>query len=195
MRKRIVITLALALFMAGFVTLPWAGAQEKTAPAESAPKESAPQLKPANSYKVEFTVNELDNGKKVNSRTYSMLMRAEASPKWTDRQRLRVGSRIPVSTGGISASPVQYQDVGMNIDCRLMPMGNGKVSIDTNWEYSAVGEEERAAHDSQPPVFRQVRSSVQVVLPLGKPTTISEMDDVASTHRFVFEVKVTKINP
>ena len=189
MRKRSVIVVALALFLMGCASLPWAAAQE---PAKG--KEDD-QLKPTDSYKVEFTVNELDNGKKINSRSYSMLMRAEASPKWTDRQRLRVGSKVPVSIGGTSASPVQYQDVGMNIDCRLMPMGNGKVSIDTNWEYSAVGEEERAAHDSQPPVFRQVRSSVQAVLPLDKPTVISEMDDVASTHRFVFEVNVTKINP
>jgi hypothetical protein len=72
-------------------------------------------------------------------------------------------------------------------------MGNGKVAIDTNWEYSAVGEEQGSAHDTQPPVFRQARSSVGAVVPMDKPTVVAEMDDVASTHKYVFEVKVTKI--
>jgi hypothetical protein len=72
-------------------------------------------------------------------------------------------------------------------------MGNGRVSIGTNWDYSSVEGEQ--ARDTKNPVVRQVRSSVEAVVPLDKPTVISEMDDVASTHRFVFEVKVTKINP
>jgi hypothetical protein len=192
MRKRIVITLALALFMAGFASLPWAAAQEKTAPAESAPKEGEAQLKPSDSYKLEFTVNELESGKKINSRSYSMLIRAVAHPKWTDTKQLRVGSRIPVE---MSADKFQYQDVGMDIDCRLLPMENGKVLIGTNWHYSSVAGEQVLNQGAQHPVFRQVSSNVEAVVPLDKPTVISEVDDVASTHRFVFEVKVTKINP
>jgi hypothetical protein len=185
MRKRIVTTVALALFLTCVASLPSAAAQE-------AAKESEAQLKPADSYKVEFTVNELENGKKINSRSYSMLLRAVAVPKWTDRQGLRVGSKVPIATG-TGTNSFQYQDVGMNIDCRLLPMGNGKVSIDTNWDYSSV--EGGQARDTQHPVLRQVRSSVEAIVPEDKPTVIAEMDDVASTHRYVFEVKVTKITP
>jgi hypothetical protein len=147
---------------------------------------------------VEFTVNELDNGKKINSRSYLMLVRAEALPKFTDTRRLRVGSKVPYSTStgtGTATNSIQYQDVGMNIDCRLMPMGNGNVAIDTNWEYSSVESEQGVNHDTQHPVFRQVRNSVDAVVPLDKPTVIAEMDDVPSTHRYVFELKVTKISP
>jgi hypothetical protein len=196
MRKKIVTTVALAMFLTGATCLPWAAAQEKTAPAESSPKEGEAQAKPADSYKVEFTVNELDNGKKINSRSYFMLLRAVAVPEWTNRQGLRVGSKVPIATGiftGPGPGSFQYQNVGMDIDCRLMPMGNGRVSIGTNWDYSSVEGEQ--ARDTKNPVVRQVRSSVEAVVPLDKPTVISEMDDVASTHRFVFEVKVTKINP
>lgn len=186
MRKRIVFTVALALFLTGAASLPWAAAQETA-------KQSEPQVKPSDSYKVEFTVNEMDSGKKINSRSYMMLLRAEPVPKFTDTKRLRVGSRVPYATGTGSASSFQYQDVGMNIDCRLLPMGNGNVVIDTNWEYTSL--EPGASHDTLPPVFRQVRSSVEAVVPLSKPTVISEMDDVASTHHYVFELKVTKIAP
>lgn len=85
-------------------------------------------------------MNELDGGKKINSRSYLILLRAEALPRWIDRQLLRVGSRVPYATGtGAGSNTIQYQDVAMNIDCRLLPMGNGKVAIDTKWEYSSVG--------------------------------------------------------
>jgi hypothetical protein len=193
MRKRIVITAAMVLFLTSVAGIPWAAAQET--PKE---KEGEAQLKPSDSYKVDFTVNELDNGKKINSRSYSMLVRADALPKFTDTKRLRVGSRVPYSTStgtDTATNNIQYQDVGMNIDCRLLPMGNGNVVIQTNWEYSSVEGGPGVSHDTLGPVFRQVHSSVEAVVPLDKPTVISEMDDVASTHRYVFEVKVTKITP
>jgi hypothetical protein len=175
--------IALALFLTPFASLPWAAAQESA-------KQSDAQITPADSYKVEFTINELDSGKKINSRSYSMLVRAEAIPKWTEMKQLRATSRVPYSTGSTS---FQFQEVGMNIDCRLLPMGNGKVAIGTNWEYSSVASEQ--AQDPQRPVFRHDSSHVEAVVPLDKPTVIAEMDDVASTHRYVFEVKVTKITP
>lgn len=189
MRKKIATTVTLALFLTGVACLAQT-AQETT-------KEAETQLKPSVSYKLEFTVSELDNGKKINSRAYSMLMRAEALPKFTDMQRLRVGSRVPYSTStgpGTTTNAIQFQDVGMNIDCRLLPMGNGHVVISTNWAYSTVADAQGVKHDALAPVFREVRSSVEAVVPLDKPTVIAEMDDAGSTQRYVFEVKITKIS-
>jgi hypothetical protein len=192
MQKRIVTTVALTLFLTGAASLPWATAQEKKATTEPAAKESDTQLKPTDAYKVDFTLNELENGKQINTRSYSMLMGAENLPKWTELKRLRVGSKVPVPTGG---GGYQYEDVGMNIDCRLLPMGNGKVAIDTNWDYSSLAGDPGVNPNRQSPVFRQVRTSEEAVVPLNKPTVIAEMDDVASTRRYVFEVKVTKVTP
>jgi hypothetical protein len=182
MRKKIVRTALLALFVAGAASLEWAAAQETG-------KQGEAQAQPGDSYKVEFTVNEMDSGKKINSRSYSMLLRAGEPNKYTDWKRLRVGSRVPVT----EASKFQYMDVGMDIDCRLWPMGNDKVSISTIWDYSSLEGEQ--GHDTQNPVIRHVRSEVEAIVPMDKPTVISEVDDVASTHRYVFEVKVAKINP
>ena len=83
----------------------------------------------------------------------------------------------------------------MNIDCRLLPMGNGKVAIDTSWEFSSPEGEQGVGHGTEQPIFRQVVNSVDAVVPLDKPTVMAEMDDVASTRRYVFEMKVTKITP
>jgi hypothetical protein len=177
--------IALALLMTCFASLPWAAAQESA-------KQSEAQLTPADSYKMEFTVNEMESGKKINSRSYLMLIRAEALPKWTDMKQLRMGSKVPYDTG---PNMYQFEDVGMNIDCRLLPMGSGKVAIGTNWEYSSIGSDQEVNHDTHRPAIRHVSSHVEAVVPLDKPTVIAEMDDVASTHRYVFEVKVTKITP
>ncbi|HTS68688.1 MAG TPA: hypothetical protein VMO17_06865 [Terriglobia bacterium] len=181
MRKKVLITFTLVLLVMSVAGVPWAGAQEPA-------KQSEPQLKPADTYKVEFTVNELDNGKKINARVYSMQIRAEAVPRFSDMKRLRVGTRVPISTGH---DQFQYMDVGMNIDCRLLPMTNSKVAIGTSLEYSSLGGETTPA--PQNPVIRNVRSDVEAIVLLDKPTVLAEMDDVASTHRYTFEVKVTKV--
>jgi hypothetical protein len=183
MQKKIVRIALLALFLTGAARLPWAAAQDTA-------KQGEAQAQAGESYKVEFTVNEMDSGKKINSRSYSMLLRAGEPNKYTDWKRLRVGSRVPVFT---EANKFQYMDVGMDIDCRLWPMGNDKVSISTIWDYSSLGSDQ--GHQTQNPVIRHVRSEVEAVVPMDKPTVISEVDDVASTHRYVFEVKVAKINP
>jgi hypothetical protein len=187
MRRRIVITAALALFLTGGACLPWAAAQETA-------KEGEAQIKPMDSYEVEFTVNELDNGKKINSRSYSMQMPINPLrnrvPPWTEWKRLRVGSQVPIAAG---ENKFDYKNVGMNIDCRIMLMENGKVALSTNWDYSSLAGGQ--GHDMPNPVIRHVSSEVEAVVPLDKPTIISQVDDVASTHRYVFEVKVTKITP
>lgn len=183
MLKRMVMALTLILVLVAAVSLPWAAAQESA-------KEGEAQVKPMDSYKVEFTVNELDNGKKLNSRSYSMQIRADALRKWTETKRLRVGSQIPMPNG---PNQFIYRDVGMDIDCRLMPLGNGNVAIGTTWEYSSLLGEQ--GQTTQTPVTRHVRSDADAIVPLDKPTLISEVDDVASTHRYVFEVKVTKVTP
>lgn len=183
MRKKIVTTVGLALFLTGVASVPWAAAQEPA-------KQSEAQFKPTGSYKVEFTANEFENGKKINSRSYSMRLNANTLPQWTGWQRVRVGSRVPFA---VEAGKFEYVDIGMSIDCRLMQMGNDYVVIGANWEYSTVGGERVVSRDTQNPLIRQVGSNVEAVVPLDKPTVISEEDDVASTHHYVFEVKVTKI--
>ena len=184
MRKRTATSLVLALVLAGLVFVPRAAAQESARGSET-------QAKPSDSYRIEFTVNEMDNGKKINSRSYSMQIRAETVPKWTDWKRLRVGSQVPIAgEGGIQYT---YRDVGMQIDCRLMPLVEGKVAVATTWDYSSLGA--GPGTDAPHPVIRHVRSEVEATVPLDKPTVISEVDDVASTRRYVFEVKAAKINP
>lgn len=183
MRKKFVITAALCLFVTSLASIPLAAAQETA-------KQSEDQLKPTGSFKVEFMVNEFDNGKKINSRSYSMRLNASTLPQWTVWQQIRVGSRVPLS---VEAGKFEYVDIGMDIDCRIMQMGKDYVAVGTRWKYSSTEGERMVSQNTQNPVLRQVRSDTEAVVPLDKSTVISEVDDVASTHRYTFEVKVTKI--
>lgn len=185
MNKRMAVTLTLLLVLAGLPGI-WVASAQETSRAD------IPQVKSMDSYNVEFTVNELENGKKINSRTYSMQIpynpiRGGQLP-WTEWKRLRVGSQIAIPAGD---KGFNYKDVGMDIDCRYLLMENGKLTMATIWEYSSLAGEQ--GHEMSLPLIRHVRSEVEAVVPLDKPTVISEVDDVASTVRYSFEVKVTKV--
>jgi hypothetical protein len=185
MHKRILMAVFLALVLAGGAIVSRSAAQETAKGVE-------PQLKPTGSYKVEFTVSELDSGKRINTRSYSMRFSVNTLPQWSGWELVRVGSRVPFA---VEAGKFEYADVGMNIDCRLMQMGGDYVVVNARWSYSNVEGERMVSPNNQNPVFREVRSDVEAPVPLDKPTVISEVDDVASTHHYVFEVKVTKITP
>ena len=84
--------------------------------AERANTRVEPLSNSLSSYRLEFTLTELnDTGKKVNSRTY--LVVSQVGP----RNKLRVGGRVPVASGtGPGSLMFQYIDIGMNIDCSCL---------------------------------------------------------------------------
>ena len=157
-----------------------ATAQEKQA------KEPKPitLTRPNATYKVEFSVYEVQNGKRLNARKYMTLA--------DDGQgaRIRVGSQVPLVVGG--SGGYQYKDIGMNIDCRPHGDENG-VSLDLTVEMSSVLKPEESHQSNEHPVFRTDRSSLVAVVPLGKPTVTSTMDDVSSDRRYEIEVTATKV--
>lgn len=143
--------------------------------------------KPLGSYRVEFTATELDSGKKVNSRSYSLLEEQGI------KNKLRIGARVPIiSAAGNSSVPPQFQylEVGVNIDCTVQER-DGFVFIASTINISSVAEQ----HDEQTrlPVIRQMNSEVTTLLTPGKPTLISSMDDPAGKGSFQLEVTATKV--
>ena len=85
--------------------------EDKARPEESTSKTAASRSSSA--YRLEFALSELEDGKKINTRSYSMLAQAGGV-----MSKLRIGLRVPVA---MANSQFQYMDVGMNIDCRVEP--------------------------------------------------------------------------
>jgi hypothetical protein len=141
-------------------------------------------------YRVEVKINELEKGKTVNTRNYVMLM-AMSKTQRAAIGRIRVGSRVPYAT---KASEFQYQDVGMNIDCNLTPLDGDHVQTDLTVDSMGLaGERETVSPTNANPVFRTLRWSGTPAVALGKPTVVSEVDDVTSDHRYQIEMTVTGI--
>lgn len=132
-------------------------------------------------YKLEFTINESDGEKKLNARTYTLLIEPHQSGK------LRLGSKIPIQT---SDKDKTYLEAGKNIDCQIRYETEHTVSLRTTVEFSDAGAEESgAAVDSgRNPVLQHLQMETSVTLELGAPTIVSSFQDPVSKHGFQIEV-------
>ena len=109
MRKTLVV-LMLVMTMGLWFVPRVAEAQEgskETSPAEPAkPK----PVQPLQSYRLDFSFNEVADGKTVNTRHYSMNLTAGNSDE------IKIGTRVPVATGSSPSTPApneyQYIDIG-----------------------------------------------------------------------------------
>ena len=147
-------------------------------------KEAATTVqKPLVAYRIELNVREIEGGKRLNSRNYTMVVEDGSYG------RTRVGNRVPVLT---QEKNYNYYDVGMNIDCR--PRGReDDVELDLGVELSSIVPQEQPQTAAANPVLRQQRSNVSSVVTLGKPTLVASMDDVLSNRRYEIEVTATKV--
>ena len=105
-------TIAIITFTMVFGT---AGRAQDTAPAKpeteaKAPSRAETEGKPVHAYRLDFSVNELEEGKKINTRQYSLNLNAD------DANEIKIGTRVPVEA---AHEQFQYMDVGTSIWCRI----------------------------------------------------------------------------
>ncbi len=147
--------------------------------------------KPLTAYRLDFVLSELADGKKVNSRSYSVLAQTDSR-----MNKLRSGARYPVATQNEhNSTQFQYLDFGVNIDCRLEEQ-DGEVSLYATIDSSSASWPTPDTAHSAPgqPVISQMRSEVRSPLHPGKPTMVSSMEDPASKRVFQVEVTATRTN-
>jgi hypothetical protein len=163
-----------------------AQAETKAAAEEGKAKSTSP-VKPVHAYRVDFSITELAEGKKVNMRHYSMV--ANSGP-WSS---LKIGTRVPVATGSTgSGSPTQFQylDVGTNLDCEVNEQGED-LSLDVRSEFTNLsGAEEQ--HSPQP-IIRQIQINGRTITSPGKSALIGAVDDPTSNRQYQLEAVVTKL--
>ena len=173
-----------------------ASAQEQKEEVKVSPSQQASQavhpLPARETYRLDYTITEMEDGKKLNARTYSVMCEDEGSQT---RGVLKVGSRIPVTTGapspGGSPANFQYLDVGMNIDARLSNIADG-LSLQSDVEMSSVADSP-VPNQASAPVIRQLRVSSFNAITVGRPVVIATADDVASHRQFQIQVVATKL--
>ena len=129
--KRSMISLMVLLFG---VLSPFCSAQEK--PKAEDGQKAEVRTTPV---KVQIVITELEGDKKIKSLPYTLYINAPDAPDWKSSGfvKLRVGSRVPVYTGGTAGS-MTYLDVGTNMDARSAYTGEGRLLLQMKIERSWV---------------------------------------------------------
>lgn len=135
-------------------------------------------------FRLDFTLTESEDAKKINSRHYSM----NIVPGYTPNTEIKIGSRVPVEA---KPGEIQYIDVGTNIWARMTERGDA-IQLEVRADLSNIANPEQEGRAATP-VVRQLRISASTVATTGKPTVLGVVDDPNSKRQFQLEVTVTKL--
>ena len=150
------------------------GAQQPSPPRDRAEDSATP-------LKVQIVLSRFQGEKKVSSMPFTLAFNVL---KGAGVGSLRMGSKIPIKMLLMpvidgqkmpSAGPVQYQDVGTNIDCRAWRLDEGRYKLTFNIERSSVYSPDGSAkaipaNTQSPlqPVLRRYRGSFDLLLRDGQ---------------------------
>ena len=152
--------------------------------AQQADVDKAPKTeKPLNAYRLDFSVNELEDGKKINTRQYSMNLNSDGS------NELKIGTRVPVES---KQGEFQYIDVGTSIWSKVEER-NGAIDLSIRAEISNFANPEQTPGHDMLPLLRQLKISAGTLAVVGKPMVVGSVDDPNSKRQFQLEVIVTKL--
>ena len=164
---------------------------QETAPAkdaaqtESATEARQKEQKPLEAYHLDLAINELEDGKRINSRQYSLNLNSNDSS-----DNLEIGTKVPVE---VKEGEVHYLDVGTSILARIGEhRGQTELTVRAEVSNFSTPEQGQDKHDPHP-ALRQLKISGSTLLPLGKPMVIGSVDDPNSKRTFQLEVTVTKL--
>lgn len=161
-----------------------AGNDSKNAAATESTQKTS-QLKAVRPYRLDFSLDELQDGKKTNTRHYSINLTAGSGDE------IKIGTRVPVRTGPKESmnAQFQYMDVGTNIWAFLREVGD-ELQLEVKAEVSDL---DKGPNTDLAPIVRQMKISGSTLLVTGKPILIGSMDDPNSTRQFQLEVTATKL--
>jgi hypothetical protein len=146
-------------------------------------KQKSSEPKPLEAYNLDFSINELEDGKKINSRQYSLKLTTN------DSNEIKIGTRVPVEA---KEGEFQYLDVGTNISAQLR--GNREQTLlVVRAEVSNFAIPEQGEKRDPHPALRQLKISGSTLLPLSRPMVMDSVDDPNSKRTFQLEVTVTKL--
>src|ERR1039458_4893309 len=175
--KRTVWLAVMAIALCG--SLAQARAQEATPTKKADDSEKA-----LTAFRLDFALSESEDGKRINTRHYSMNL----VPGYTPSNEIKIGSRVPVEG---KQGEMQYIDVGTNIWSRLTERGDA-FQLEVKADLSNFANPEQEGRTAMP-LLRQLRINASTVAMPGKPTVVGIVDDPNSKRQFQLEVTVTKL--
>jgi hypothetical protein len=169
-----------------YIAMAPAHAQDAAPRAAEATRQTSP---PPHSYRLDYALTELEDGKKVDSRQYSISVGGGTPSAQPWQGVVQIGTRIPVVMK--SDGSIQYVDAGTKI-VGFISTRDGAQVLRTNCDVSSVAPDE-AKVDSRP-ILRTLTIVNEAPVALGKAVIVGAADDPNSKRKFELEVTVTEIN-
>lgn len=145
---------------------------------------------PSKFYKLDFVVREMEGGKVLNTRAYSMITSDKGI---NDHSEIRTGSKVPYSTNA-DGSQYTFLDVGVSFDCYHIVEMRDTMSLVLVADISSVVQEPASpSAPMRPPVVRQNKWNSGVIVPLKKPTVVFSSDDLTTKRQMQVELTATPI--
>jgi hypothetical protein len=177
---------ALFLLVALLAAITFAQAQDTPANQSAVKKD----LLHKTAYRVDFKLYELEDGKRINQREYSLI--TTAMNRYSGDGRIKIGTRVPITT---SEKQIQYMDVGLDLLCRLA-YEDEKLwgTFDVNISSFALPEQSADPRSGGNPILRTTHQNVETTLTPGKSMVLTTIDDLSSKKRMHIEVIATKLD-
>lgn len=170
--------------------------KEKTPPPAQAKTEPTT---PGTPLKVLIAIGRYQGEKKVASMPYTLTM---SSMRPWNHASLRMGASIPIVTLAIAnlpkdapqGGPIQYKDVGTNIDCFADPLGDGRYWINVSVEDSSVYPDEPGGGAAKGnPSFRTFRATNALALRNGETGQFTAATDKVNGETVRIDVTLTVV--
>jgi len=143
--------------------------------------------RPKKTYRVTYTLTEMDGTKRLGSQRFAMVLVSG------QKTSLKQNSRVPIVTGSYSSgnsvgvqTQFTYVDAGINFEATLDELSNGARLRSLIDQSTAVAPDKDAA--LQQPVMRHLTLEGASFLATGKPLVLGSMDIPGSNRRLDVEV-------
>ena len=170
--------------------------QDKPA-APSAPKTSSA----VTPIKVLIVVSRFQGEKKISSMPYNLSI---ASPvQGVGHANLRMGAQVPVVMMAMTnvpkdapqGGPIQYKDIGTNIDCTISTLEDGRFKLDITLDDSSVYPDDQpsSAITKGSPTFRAFRATDSLILRDGSTAQFTTAADKVNGETVKVDVTLTVV--
>lgn len=137
--------------------------------------------RPPKSYRLTYTLTDLDGAKQIGSQRFSMVL---VSGQKTE---VRQGSKVPTSTGPMQIS---YTDIGMNFESTLQDMGTtARLRFDVE-QSSVASAPTDPQQNPNTPTMRQTTLKGEATITPGQPLMLGSIDIAGSTRRLDVEALI-----
>ena len=162
------------------------------------------QEKPAvTPIKVQVLISRYQGDKKLSSLPYTLSVNG-VGDSHGGRANLRMGAKVPVMMVAApvvdgqkmpTAGPIQYQDVGTNIDCTVITLDDGRFRLEITIDDTSVYPEEKPSNSatSGSPTFRSFRATDSMVLKDGGTAQFTTATDKVSGEIVKVDVTLTVV--